>query len=251
MTQPADFSPPFSVSEWLKFTLVPARVYARYLINKNLKKGEAELHILPDIVPRGRLAVDVGANKGVYAHLLANLASHVHAFEPNPKAYRWLTRALPSNVTPHPLALSNTDGSADLYLPRRGKGFSNQLGSLSDMKSKTPHATVSVETRTLESCAFSNVGFIKIDVEGFEMQVLEGARGTIARDKPTLLIELEERHTGEPIEALIAQVTALGYIAHFVRDQALISIDQFDPDRHHRVPAIKSDYVFNFIFTPA
>lgn len=251
MTQTADFSPPFSASEWLKFTLVPARLYARYLINKNLKSGEAELHVLPDIVPRERLAIDVGANKGVYTHLLAALAAHVHAFEPNPKAYRWLNRALPPNVTPHPLALSNSDGSADLYLPQRGKGFSNQLGSLSRMKAKTPHATVPVETRTMDACAFSNVGFIKIDVEGFEMQVLEGARGTIARDKPTLLIELEERHTDATIEALITQVTALGYTAHFVRDRALVSIDQFDPDRHHRVPATKSDYVFNFIFRPA
>lgn len=251
MTQPVDFSPPFSASEWLKFTLVPAGLYARYLINKNLRKGEAELHVLPEIVPRGRLAIDVGANKGVYTHILATLASHVHAFEPNPKAYRWLNRALPENVTPHPIALSNTDGRADLYLPQRGTGFSNQLGSLSDMKAQTPHATVPVETRTLDACAFSNVGFVKIDVEGFEMQVLEGARGTIARDKPVLLIELEERHTGEPIETLIAQVSALGYNAHFVRDGALVSIDQFDPDRHHRVPATKSDYVFNFIFTPA
>lgn len=250
MTEPADFSPPFSLSEWLKFTFVPASLYARYLENKNLKKGEAELHVLPDIVPAGRLAIDVGANKGVYTRLLANLASHVHAFEPNPKAFRWLNRALPDNVTTHPIALSNSDGRADLYLPQRGKGFSNQLGSLSAMKADAPHAKLTVQTRTLDSCALSDVGFIKIDVEGFELQVLEGARRTIMHSKPVLLIELEERHTEKPIEQLIQQVMVLGYTAHFVRDGNLVGIDQFDPDRHHRVPASKSDYVFNFIFLP-
>lgn len=251
MAQAADFSPPFSTAEWLKFALIPAGLYAWYLVNKNLKSGESELHVLPDIVPRGRIAVDIGANKGVYTRVLAGLASHVHAFEPNPKAYRWLSRALPPNVTPHPIALSDQDGTADLYLPQRGRGYSNQLGSLSKAKADGPHAVFPVEALTLDSCALSDVGFIKIDVEGFELQVLDGATDTIARDKPTLLIELEERHTGKPIESLISSVTSMGYKAHFVRDQALMNIDQFDADRHHRVPATKSDYVFNFIFVPA
>lgn len=250
MAQSADFSPPFSVSEWIKFNFIPAGIYARYLINKNLKKGEAELHVLPDVIPPGRLAIDVGANKGVYTRLLASLASHVHAFEPNPKAYRWLERALPPNVTTHPVALSDREGTAELYLPQRGTGFSNQLGSLNVVKADSPHAVVPVQTRTLDSCALSDVGFVKVDVEGFELQVLDGARGTIARDKPVLLIELEERHTGKPIEDLIAAVTAMGYAAHFVQDGVLLSIDKFDADRHHRVPAKKSEYIFNFIFLP-
>lgn len=250
MTQTADFSPPFSLSEWLKFRLVPAGIYARYLINKNLNKGEAELHVLADIVPPGRSAIDVGANKGVYTRLLAELASHVHAFEPNPKAYRWLDRALPDNVATYPIALSDQEGTSNLYLPQRGRGFSNQLGSLSSTKANSPHAVIPVQTRTLDSYGFSDVGFIKIDVEGFELQVLEGARGTIARNRPALLIELEERHTGKPIEDLISAVKALEYGAYFVRDKTLISIDMFDADLHHRVPATKSDYVFNFIFLP-
>ena len=182
------FSPQFSMSEWLKFTFIPAKLYTHYLIRKNLRKGEAELHILPDIVPAGRVAIDVGANKGVYTNLLSGLASHVHAFEPNPKAFRWLNRSLPANVTTHAVALSDQNGYANLYLPQRGRGYSNQMGSLNTAKAQTPHATVSVTTRTLDSCAFSNVGFIKIDVEGFEAQVLAGARGTIAHCKPVLLI---------------------------------------------------------------
>ncbi len=251
MSDSSRFSPPFSAGEWLKFRLVPAPCYARYLVRKNMQRGEAELRVLADIVPPGRVAVDVGANKGVYARVLSGLASHVHAFEPNPKAFRWLNRALPGNVTPHAMALSDRDGEADLYLPQRGRKFSTSGGSLNPFKASDPHGTVRVATRTLDSCALDDVGFIKIDVEGAEAQVLGGARATIARSRPVLLIELEERHTGQAIEQSIADVTALGYSAHFVDNDSFAGIETFDAETRHRRPAARADYINNFIFLPA
>ena len=250
MPQPDAFEPPFTLAERIKFTLVPAPFYARYLVNKNLRKGEPELRVLPDIVPPGRVAVDVGANKSVYTHVLAGLASHVHAFEPDPKAFRWLNRALPGNATAHALALSDHDGDAELYVPRRGRGYSNQLGSMNAEKSKTPHGTVRIKARTLDSCAFTNIGFIKIDVEGHEAEVLAGATRSISQFRPVLLIELEERHTGRPIEQTIGAVTSHGYNAHFVQGGKLTPIEAFDPDAQHRSPATRGSYIYNFIFLP-
>ena len=250
MIEATPFSPSMSVGESLKFRLVPATFYARYLVNKHMNRGEAELHVLADIVPAGRLAVDVGAHKGVYARVLSGLASEVHAFEPNPKVFRWLNRALPGNVTARAIALSDRDGRAELFLPRRGRNFSGSGGSLNARKAETPHGAVRVSTRTLDSFGFGDVGFIKIDVEGAEAQVLAGARATIARSKPVLQIELEERHTGQPIEQCIAEVTALGYSAHFVDAGSLVAIDAFDADSRHRRPAAGTDYVNNFIFLP-
>jgi FkbM family methyltransferase len=250
MQKSETFEPPFTVSEWLKFHFVPAGLYARYLVNKNLRKGEAELHLLPDIVPRDRVAIDVGANKGVYTHLLANLTPHVHAFEPNPKAYRWLTRALPANVTAHRIALSDKDGDSLLYVPKHHGGYSNQHGSLREGTALAPHGAVPTATRTLDSCALTNVGFIKIDVEGFEAEVLAGAQGTIHQSKPVLLIEIEEQHTGRPLEDSIGDVTGLGYKAHFVDGTTLTPLSAFDPEQRHRAPRNRADYVFNFIFLP-
>ena len=250
MTDTSSFSPPFSVSEWIKFRLVPASLYSRYLVDKNMKRGEAELRVLADIVPAGRIAVDVGASKGVYARVLSGLASHVHAFEPNPKSFRWLDRALPGNVTTHPVALSDRDGEADLFLPQRGRRFSGSGGSLNPRKARSPHGTVRVATRTLDSCALGDVGFIKIDVEGAEAKVLRGARSTIAKFKPVLQIELEERHTGQTIERSIGEVVGLGYSAHFVDAGLLAGTDSFDADARHRLPAARKDYVNNFIFLP-
>lgn len=250
MSKSEAFEPPFTVSEWLKFHLVPADLYARYLVNKNLRKGEAELHLLPDFVPRDRVAIDVGANKGVYTHLLATLVPHVHAFEPNPKAYRWLTRSLPANVTPHRVALSDKDGDSLLYVPKHSGGYSNQHGSLSEATATAPHGAVPIEARTLDSCALTNVGFIKIDVEGFEAEVLAGAQRTIHQSKPVLLIEIEEKHTGRPLEDSISDVTRLGYNAHFVDNAFLTPLSAFDPEQRHRAPKNRAHYVFNFIFLP-
>ena len=127
-------TPSFSITEWLKYSLIPPGIYARYLVNKHLKHGEQELRILPAVVPPDKIAVDIGANKGVYTRILSKLATHVHAFEPNPKAFRWLNRALPENVTVYPLALSNADGEAQLFIPKRGRGYSNQMASMKTEK---------------------------------------------------------------------------------------------------------------------
>jgi len=239
-----------TVGEWLKFRLIPAELYARYLVNKHMHRGEAELRVLADFVPAGRVAVDVGAHKGVYARVLSGLASHVHAFEPNPVAFAWLKRALPGNVTPHAIALSDRDGQAELFLPRRGRRFSRSGGSLNPRKARNPHGKVRVTVRMLDSLGLQDVGFIKIDVEGAEAQVLQGARATIARFRPVLQIELEERHTGRSIEQCIDGVAAFGYSAHFVDNGTLNAIETFDAQARHRQPAVRADYVNNFVFLP-
>ena len=80
-----DWTPPYTWEERFKYTLIPPRLYMWRLIRKHLRKGEAELHLLPRIVPAHKIAIDVGANKGVYTHLLSRICPHVEAFEANPK----------------------------------------------------------------------------------------------------------------------------------------------------------------------
>jgi len=245
------FVPHFTLEERIKYS-VP-RLYMRYLLRKNWRKGEPELKILPQIVPKGRVAIDVGANKGVYTYHLSRLCPHVHSFEPNPKMHWILTRALPKNATAYTCALSDREGSAELIVPIYGKNFTNAGASLSTLKKEGQHGAVTVQTRTLDSFNFTNVGFIKIDVEGFERTVLTGAAETIRRERPTILVEMEEDHTDEPIEASHAFMNQFDMDGFFLRDGQLLPLTAFNPDKEHRNYTTKRPghgFINNFIFRP-
>ena len=242
--------PPFTLEERLKYALVPGPIYIRYRAMKELWRGEPEVRWLPALADRARNSLDVGAHKGVYSYFLARCSKHVYAFEPNPKNFTVLKRNLGRRVTVSPLALSNRSGPAVLRVPRHRGGYSNQGASLSARKVPSNYKEVRIEAARLDDLDIPDVGFIKIDVEGFEGEVLEGARLTIARDRPVLLVEIEERFIGRPIEAALQDVEALGYRGMALLREDLIELSRFDGDRHHRAPNIRADYLNNFIFLP-
>src|SRR6516165_5501135 len=85
---------PLSLRERLTM-LMPPSVFYRQRIAQEARTGEPELAVLAELVPRGGIAVDVGANVGFFSYALADIADHVVAFEPNPDyAFfaRWMLR---------------------------------------------------------------------------------------------------------------------------------------------------------------
>jgi FkbM family methyltransferase len=249
--QPTTYQPSFTVEEWIKYRLIPARLYMWRLLRKYAKRGEPEFKLLPQLVDPNKIAIDIGANKGVYTHMLATLCREVHSFEPHPKMYGLLKRALPQNATAHHVAIADTNGTADLVIPSYNKaGYTNQGASLDTSKRDAPFgfATYQVPTRTLDSYNFKNVGFIKIDVEGFEAAVARGLLETVRRERPTLMIEIEEWHRKRPIEECLREMDILGADVFFARDGALRPISEFDPETDHRTRRGKPGYVQNFIF---
>ncbi len=246
---PGSWIPPTNFEERLKALLVPPSLYIRYKAQKEWWRGEPEFRLLPFLVDRRRNAIDVGANKGTYTYALARLAKHVWAFEPNPKMFKILERGMAANVTAAMVALSDRSGQAELRVPRMRKGgFSNQGGSLSATKIAANYRAVAVEARRLDDLKLSDIGFMKIDVEGFEAEVLDGARETIRRSRPVMIIELEERYTKVPIEVALRRVLDLGYVGMFLADGTLRPLEQFDPVAHHR--GADAAYVANFVFFP-
>ena len=238
-----------TLEERIKHALFPGRLYIRYRAAKEWWRGEAEIKFLSSLIDKKRNAIDAGANKGVYTYFMAKRAHHVYAFEPNPKMLTILRRTRARNVTVFPIALSHQTGTATLRIPYGKKGPSNQRGSLSAAKIGDNFIPVPVETKRIDDLGLSDIGFIKIDVEGFEEAVLAGATQTIMRDWPNLLIEIEEKHTGIPIMQSIESVCSLGYDAFFLSDGRLQPVNGFDPAIRHQ-PS-RRGYVFNFIFLPA
>lgn len=246
------WTPPENLRERLKRIVFTPKQQLRRIVARELRRGEPELRFIPQLIDTERHAVDVGANRGVWADCLARHCPRVFAFEPNPKMFAFLSAACADNVLPSPLALSDQAGDAILHIPRTARGYSNQQASLARRADGkfSEFGKLRVVTTSLDDLDLPPCGFIKIDVEGHEAAVLRGAHRLITRDRPVLLIEIEQRHTGEPIEASLRTVTALGYSASFLRDGIETPISSFDPDDDHRDRAEQPGYVFNFIFRP-
>ena len=95
---------------------VRQRVGARRKLRHHLKKAEPEVALLSSLCDPARMAIDVGASIGVYAHSLRTLARQVVAFEPHPEAYRNMVLATgaatslgPEDLCALQIALSDID----------------------------------------------------------------------------------------------------------------------------------------------
>lgn len=224
---------------------------ARYYYNKALDRLEPETAIIGEITQRRRRCLDVGANVGLYTYRFAQLFESVESFEPIPACARIIASSERSNVRLHNLALSNRQGRANLSIPVTGGPEATALASLSN---EFPEADLlSVELRTLDSFGFTEVDLIKIDVEGHELEVLEGGLETIRRESPTLLIEIEQRHhAARTIYDIFDFVLKLGYIGSFYWNGRMMPLTEFSVPRHQQsIDPRSRDYVNNFIFRPA
>ncbi len=221
--------------------------------------GEREVHLLPTLVAKGSTAIDVGAHIGDYTYSLCNAVGpqgRVVAIEPLPDLAKMLTRAIEQlklPVTVINCALSSHPGEATLRVPvndgRRVAGFATLENRPVDGQSFT------VKLRTLDDIADEHPGtlsFIKIDVEGHELEVLKGATKTLQQRRPNLLIEIEQRHSTGPIEETFAFMAQQGYRAEFLDENGqLVSAENFSVAVHQNEQNVRTPrYVSNFIFKP-
>ena len=181
---------------------------------------EAELLRLPLLVDRGRTAVDIGANQGFYSYALAARFQRVLAFEPNSAIAEDLRRSALRNLEVHNVALSASEGLADLYVPKVTGVQQHGWASLDrfNLPDATDVVALQVPKRTLDGYGLQAVDFVKIDVEGHEPEVLAGAVGTLERNRPVVLAEIREANRS----GVLALFERLGYSTHILRDGALV-----------------------------
>jgi FkbM family methyltransferase len=199
--------------------LMPPSVFYRRRIAQEVSAGEPELAVLGALMPRGGTAIDVGANQGIFAFALSGVADRVIGFEPNPDYAlfaRWMLRG---RAEVHRLALSDQAGQATFTVPISGQGMDLHFaGSLKPTHGQFPrYKSYQVEVRRLDDFGFDKVRFIKADVEGSEREVLDGARATIARDRPVILLELLSGTHADPGAITAAICEDFGYQAAIVQ----------------------------------
>ena len=140
-------------------------------------------------IPEGGVVLDVGACLGDYTATFSEFVGplgQVHAFEPNLEVYRCLSHNMSdyTNVILWVRALGSTAGRVGMAIDHNNIGAS-YLSGVGD-----------ISVRPLDSFNFERVDFIKIDAEGYEPYVLEGAQETLLKLRPVLLVEIDQRALG-------------------------------------------------------
>ena len=165
------------------------------------------------------VVVDIGANRGQSAIRLANLKprAEIISFEPNPhcsaglKFTRWLLRS--HTFSYHVCGISDRSGELVYYepwinaLPVSAEGTFCRENLDDELKARIGEFSVR-ETRlplqTLDSFSLSPT-FIKIDVQGSELNVLKGARKTITRSRPVILVE-RNHHNEADVQTFMSEM---------------------------------------------
>ena len=218
---------------------------------------EVEQDLLPVVVDRRRDAVDVGAYVGSYTLHLAKLARTVYAFEPDVEMATMLRRVAPPNVRVFHNAVSDQEGTSEFHV-RSLKGHrAVTCGSLVAPRGGDygDYDVRLVKTTTLDAAlANSNVGFIKIDVEGAEQSVLIGAQQLIARCRPVILLEANTPEAVAAVSAFFESLEYAGFFVHGGRTFGLreFKVDMQDPwpcDEH--APRREMRFLNNFFFAPS
>lgn len=189
------------------------RLPVRYHGQRLVGGLEPEMALLRQLVKPGGIALDIGANHGVYAYALSKIASIVHCFEPLTECCRYIRDYGSPKITVHNVALSDQGGNLQLYVPIM-KGRTVYTRASLD-RPPSPCELRNVDVQTLDSFALPHVDFMKIDVEGLEASVLRGGHRTIEAHHPALLVEIDRsRHTMESFMGVHRWLDERGYTAY-------------------------------------
>jgi FkbM family methyltransferase len=159
-----------------------ARV-ARDYVRSGLYEKTIINWVMENFVKEDKAVIDIGAHMGHYTMNMGHKAKKVYAFECSPKSFNYLCanialQDLHYKVDKFNIALSNKEGIAKYYIRDPLDGGGNGIEKFNHDESKNIQC-VEVPTKTLDSLGLKNIGFIKIDVEGHEKEVLEGAQNTL------------------------------------------------------------------------
>ena len=218
------------------------------------KNTEKEIRILDKLVDGSKASIDIGVYRGVYSYFLSNLCKYVYAFEANPLLYDKLLDGFKNNknIKIENVAVSSNSGETDLRIPIRdiAASFDNEekyklgvatIHKTNNLENEKFETIKAIKKISLDEYNFEHeIGFLKIDVEGHELDILNGARKFIAQNMPTMLIEIEERHSGVQPNVAINKIEQLGYKCFFVDENFTLQATKNSKD-------LKNN---NFIFIP-
>jgi FkbM family methyltransferase len=183
-----------------------------------------EMYAMSKLIGPGMVVVDVGANEGIFTLMAAKLVGGtgaVVAFEPSPRDRDRLVANLSANaltnVRVHPEALGRAAGKALLQVAGAEHPGHNTIGGFAYSDTAKAYS-VEVDVKTLDDIAaaenLTRLDLLKIDVEGSETAVLQGARESLRRFRPIVVAEAQEaslRQLGSSVSELLELLRASDY----------------------------------------
>lgn len=213
-------------------------LYVVATLKRDRKEGDFLYFV--GLLPDNSTVLDIGANIGVMSvHLARKLpASEIFSFEPVPENLSTLRRLIRffklTNVKIFDFALGNYDGTAEIILPEHNHVKFHGLSHIKDVEGSEGDQGLKyiVPIHKLDTIAelqtlTKPLSGIKIDVENYEYNVLEGARELIIRYKPIIYAELWENHNRTKCLQLMDEI---GYQTFILQKGNLVI---FDRDKHH------------------
>jgi FkbM family methyltransferase len=203
---------------------------------------EAELKVLANHLKPDNVFIDIGANFGLYSLIASQYISEegsIFCFEPFPENYKSLCTNLSLNhltrVTAENKAVGSEMGELKLY----NNSKENNLGMVSSKKTKDSDVVTVTKVSLddyLQTKSLEKITFIKIDVEGFEYEVLQGMKKTLQRYDPIILIEvLDSKSENDLINNPHELLCELGYKRFFIDDNGNLSSDPCNKGRKNYV----------------
>ena len=178
------------------------------------KMFDEDKNKIKNLVHNGDTILDVGGNLGFFVLILTDLindSGKIYSFEPSNRLNKKLASTIRinnlKNVEIVDLALGEEEGTSSLYYNPKQSGLSSIVTHSEN------YLLEEIEITTVDKFSkkiSDRIAFIKIDTEGFEPQVLRGAKETIKKDKPIIYIELGRDHLESSLEALKV-LKELGY----------------------------------------
>jgi FkbM family methyltransferase len=242
------------LKKWFRdFLPTKFQVPVKFLVNSLRGQLESELKLLRLIIQPNDHTIDIGGNRGVYVYQLWRLGANVQVFEPNPICANVLKAWAEGKgqVKVYNCALSDQAGNSVLHIPQDESGFEHDASASLEHGDFVKARHIKVELCTLDGFEFSNISFIKIDVEGHEASVLRGAEQTIRGSSPALLIEIEQRHNQRNITEIFSELVSWGYRGYFFDKGKLQSLNSFVVDRDQSLNnfgVANARYINNFLF---
>lgn len=194
-------------NDWIGFNIIVFGFYEN-----------EQIQLIKDLISDETISykfIDVGSNIGNHTLFFSKIFKEVHSFEPQRKTFKVLELNTINidNISLYNFGLGNQNKKIMFKVPIHNNGSANQSANSDD------YFLENVEIRNFDELNIDKLGFVKIDVEGNEMSVLNGMKESILKSLPIISFEINENNNLHQRKEIIEFLNSIGYKSFYCLDR--------------------------------